>query len=51
MYCRSGVFSTMLDHGSSVLEVSDWPEGVRIVLVTSPSGDLCAIEGGPGNFR
>ena len=41
----------MIDKGSVVLEVSDWPEGVRIVLVTSPSGELCATEGGTGNFR
>ena len=36
-----GVCSTMLDQGTVILSPADWPQGVRIVLVTSDSGELC----------
>ena len=31
----------MLDQGTVILTSADWPHGVRIVLVTSDTGELC----------
>ena len=44
---RFGVWSTMLDKGAVLLTPADWPRGVRIVLVTKGTGELCGQHRAP----
>ena len=37
----------MLDQGAVILTPDDWPHGVRIVLVTSDTGELCGQQNSP----
>ena len=37
----------MLDKGAVLLSPADWPRGVRIVLVTKGTGELCAQDSSP----
>ena len=41
---RFGVWSTMLDQGTVILDPQDWPDGFIIVLVASATSDLCGSD-------
>ena len=42
---RFGVWSTMVQTGTIILDPEEWPRGLMIVLVTSASGDVCDTNG------